>query len=50
MGIDALNAEQVSESFIDLQGRKAGETTKGLLIRQTRQADGTVKNQKVVRR
>ena len=49
-GIDALNAEQVSESFIDLQGRKAGETTKGLLIRQTRQADGTVKNQKVVRR
>ena len=50
VGIDALNAEQVSESFIDLQGRKAGETTKGLLIRQTRQADGTVKNQKVVRR
>ena len=43
-------AEVVGETFTDLQGRPATAATRGLLIRQQRMADGTVRTRKVVRR
>jgi hypothetical protein len=49
-GIATLNATEAPATYVDLKGRKASDKTKGLLIRQTRQADGSLRNAKVVRR
>ena len=49
-GISTLDADdQHSYDFYDLQGRKVAASQKGLLIKQVRNADGTV-NTKVVRK
>ena len=49
-GIEALdNAQSTTDGeLFDLQGRRAVKSAKGLLIKQTRQADGTVKAAKMV--
>ena len=36
--------------YVDVMGRRANGTQKGLLIRQERMADGSVKNVKVIRK
>lgn len=48
-GISTLNAdEQFSYDYYDLQGRKVAASQKGLLIKQSRNTDGTVTNVKVM--
>lgn len=49
-GIEALdNAQSTTDGeLFDLQGRRAVKSAKGLLIKQTRQADGTMKAAKMV--
>ena len=50
-GISTLDADEShSLDFYDLQGRKVSASQKGLLIQQTRNADGTVKTKMVVRK
>lgn len=49
VGIADVNTGKQSVTYYDMQGRKANAQTKGLLIRQARQADGTVKTVKVLR-
>ena len=49
-GIAATKAQPVSVSYVDMAGRRVSGTQKGLLIRQERMADGSVKNVKVVRK
>lgn len=49
-GISSINAAGNAAVYFDLQGRKVDAAQKGLLIMQTRQADGTVKTAKVVRK
>ena len=49
-GIAATKAQPVSVSYVDMAGRRVCGTQKGLLIRQERMADGSVKNVKVVRK
>ena len=49
VGIARLNADADDANYYDLQGRKASRTAKGLLLKQVRQADGTVKTVKVVK-
>lgn len=46
---EAKNRQKTSVVYYDLQGRKATADTKGLLLKQTQQADGSVKTVKVVR-
>ena len=48
-GINDINANNTAV-YYDMQGRVADASAKGLLIKQTRNADGTVKTQKVVRK
>ena len=51
-GIDAAPARQaqpVSESYTDLQGRPVTANGKGLLLKSVRMSDGTVKTVKVIR-
>ncbi len=47
-GVAAVKAEGQQVSYYDLQGRKASASARGMLIRQTRMADGSVKYQKVM--
>lgn len=48
--IDAISTSNVAETtYYDLQGRKAGASTRGLLIKQSRLSDGTIKVEKVMR-
>ena len=50
-GISTLDAdEQYSYDYYDLQGRKVTASQKGLLIRQSRNADGTVSTVKVMQK
>lgn len=51
-GISTVSATDnvVSETWRDLQGRPAGAGAKGLLIRQQRMADGTIRTVKMVRK
>ena len=50
-GIITLDADnQQCYDLYDLQGRKVSASQKGLLIRQTRNANGNLKTQKVVRK
>lgn len=50
-GIAHLDADGTGEErFFDLQGRKVSGDTKGLLIKQVRKADGSLKTVKVVRK
>ncbi len=48
IGEIAADAETTVE-YINIQGQRVDETAKGLLIRLTRSADGTVKAEKIVR-
>lgn len=50
LGIADVKAEPLSTTYYNLQGRPVSASQKGLLIQQTRMADGTVKTRKVVRR
>lgn len=46
-GISGVNAAKDGKTeYYDLQGRRAGESSKGLLIKQVRMSDGTVKTMK----
>lgn len=48
--IDAISTSNVAETtYYDLQGRKASASTRGLLIKQSRMQDGTIKVEKVMR-
>jgi hypothetical protein len=49
-GIADVKIDTVSTSFFDLQGRKVNSSAKGLVIKQMRQTDGTVKTVKMVRK
>lgn len=49
-GINDMSAAQGKAVYYDLQGRIANAQTKGLLIKQVSQADGTVKTVKVIRK
>ena len=49
-GINDMSAVQGKAVYYDLQGRVASAQTKGLLIKQVSQADGTVKTVKVIRK
>ena len=48
----STTAEQnvVGENYVDLQGRQVHASSKGLLVKQMRMSDGTVKTMKVIRR
>jgi len=48
-GISNVNAENGKAVYYDLQGRMTNASAKGLLIKQVRKDDGTVKTAKVVR-
>ena len=50
VGIADVKIDTVSTSFFDLQGRKVNSSAKGLVIKQMRQADGTVKTVKMIRK
>ena len=50
VGINDINAANNTVVYYDMQGRVADANAKGLLIKQTRNANGTVKTQKVVRK
>ena len=50
LGIADVQAEPLSTTYLDLQGRRVDASQKGLLIQQTRMADGTVKTRKVIRK
>jgi len=50
MGIADVNADSKAVRFFDLQGRQVNESSRGLLIKQVRQADGSTKSIKVVRK
>ncbi len=48
--ISTVEAATVSDvTYYDLQGRKAGDNTRGIIIKHTRMSDGTVKAVKVIR-
>ena len=47
-GIDSMEAQEQAVYF-DLQGRQTAAQAKGLVLKQTRRADGSVKTVKVVR-
>ena len=51
-GISTVAGEQqpTQDAVYDLTGRKAGNSTRGLLIKTVRHADGTVENVKTLRR
>ena len=49
-GIANVNNASEKAVYFDLQGRVANANAKGLLIKQVRQANGTVKTVKVVRK
>ena len=51
-GIDAATTQSTvaSETYYDLQGRRANATTKGILLRVETLTDGTTRTTKVVRR
>ena len=48
-GINNVNAANSTAVYYDLQGRKVTAAQKGLLIKQTRQDNGTVKTVKVIK-
>lgn len=50
LGIVLAKAKVVNTSYVDMAGRRVNAMHKGLLIQQTRMADGTVKNIKVIRK
>ena len=49
-GINATAADKGDVRFFDLQGRAANGSAKGMLLKQTRLADGNVKTVKVIRK
>ena len=50
-GISAPAGQDVAgESYFDMQGRKAQASSKGLLVKQVRTSDGSVKTMKVLRK
>ena len=49
-GIQVVNPEVHSVEYFDLQGRMAGSSSRGLLIKQIRLLDGSIKVVKVLRR
>lgn len=49
-GIDEVGTEVADVVYYDMQGRRANAATKGILIKRTRMADGTVKTAKVLNR
>lgn len=49
-GIDEVGTEVADVVYYDMQGRRANAATKGILIKRTRMADGTVKTVKVLNR
>lgn len=49
-GIQVVNPEVRSVEYFDLQGRMAGSSLRGLLIKQIRLLDGSIKVVKVLRR
>ena len=49
-GISSINADADGERYYDALGRRTNSQTKGLIIKQVRQADGTLKTQKMVRK
>jgi len=48
-GIANIIADDANARYFDLQGRAAQKNAKGMLIKQIRQADGTVRNIKVMK-
>ena len=48
LGINDVNAQQGSARYFDLQGHEVNATAKGLVIKQFRQNDGSLKTVKVV--
>lgn len=50
VGIDDINADNSTVVYYDMQGRVADANAKGMLIKQTRQANGQVNTQKVLRK
>jgi len=49
-GIDAISTATVTETaYYDLQGRRASDSTRGILIKMTRKSDGTTTVEKVMR-
>ena len=49
-GINDINTANDTAVYFDLQGRKVNAAQKGLVIKQTRMENGTVKTQKVIRK
>jgi hypothetical protein len=49
-GIGEVGTTEEVVTYYDMQGRLADAHAKGLLLKQVRQADGTVKTIKVMRR
>ena len=48
--IDApATADSTRETLTDLQGRSAGKSARGLLIRQQYNADGSIKTPKIIK-
>lgn len=48
-GINEISADDANAIYYDTMGRRVDSSARGLLIKQTRQADGTVKTVKVMK-